>query len=232
MNSNMRDNQLRAKLAIIMLGIVMLVQVVNIVFHYFQYELLHKANEFGITDEQANSNDTRIQIVIFVYVFILFISGITFIRWFRRAFYNLELKIKNLNFSNGSIVYAWFIPIINLYRPFQIMKEMYLETISLLNKNKIDHNLNLNIVIIWWILWTLTNCLEAFSSISPGETIDELITSTIITIVFGCADIVVAILAIMLIKNYNDIEDKIFNLTEIIVKNEEEDEKSEFENFE
>ncbi len=54
--------------------------------------------------------------------------------WFRRAYFNLHQKVSYLSHSEGWAAGSWFVPIVNLYRPYQIMKEIYVETKELFTK--------------------------------------------------------------------------------------------------
>lgn len=54
---------------------------------------------------------------------------IFFLLWEHRAFSNLSaLKARNLDFSPGWAVGWWFIPFLNLFKPFQVMRELWNES--------------------------------------------------------------------------------------------------------
>ncbi|HHF2600890.1 TPA: DUF4328 domain-containing protein, partial [Haemophilus influenzae] len=47
--------------------------------------------------------------------------------WIYKAHKNIEQKgIKNLDFSNKACVYWWFVPILSLWKPYYIVKEIFL----------------------------------------------------------------------------------------------------------
>ncbi len=54
------------------------------------------------------------------------LAAIVFISWFGMAYANLgRLGVKNLRWSNGWAVGAWFVPILNLFRPKQIANDIW-----------------------------------------------------------------------------------------------------------
>ena len=62
--------------------------------------------------------------------FVLIIGGYIFlIRWLRRAYYNLH-QLPNIHpdYSDGWAAGAWFVPFVNLVRPFTIMREVWKDT--------------------------------------------------------------------------------------------------------
>lgn len=69
---------------------------------------------------------------------ITLIVGIIFIMWFRRAYWNLHQLVKHLNHSEGWAAGAWFVPIMSLFRPYQIMQELWLKTPRYLKKHNVE----------------------------------------------------------------------------------------------
>lgn len=207
----LRPNEQRAKNAITLIWIVLALEIISLISGYFQYELLENvANGAEISTETANANDTREQIIGILYMIAMIISSVTFIQWFRRAYYNLHLKVNYLSYSEGWAAGSWFVPIISLYRPFQIMKELYKETKELLRKKEINFNQNFttNFLGLWWTLWILGNFLGqfVFRYSMKAETIDELIIGTVASMASNIAGIPLAFLAIKVIKGYSIVE--------------------------
>lgn len=96
-NSPLRPNAQRAKTAILLLYCVLAIEIISLLSGYFQYDLLSTIAEgYFVSEATANSNDTREQIVGALYMIAFIISAITFIRWFRRAYYNLHLMRNNV----------------------------------------------------------------------------------------------------------------------------------------
>ncbi|WP_324671005.1 DUF4328 domain-containing protein [Hymenobacter sp. GOD-10R] len=53
---------------------------------------------------------------------------IYFFSWFRRAYANLQRAGCRTEHSNGWAIGAWFVPILNLFRPYSIMREIWDDT--------------------------------------------------------------------------------------------------------
>ena len=214
----LRPNEERAKAAIALLWIVMAMDIISLISGYFQYDLLQSvANGNNLSLAEADANDTREMLIGILYIVIFIVSAVTFIQWFRRAYFNLHLKVRGLSETEGWAAGAWFVPIISLYKPYHIMKELYEKTKQLFNTNKIKDNGKLDTSILgwWWALWIISNIVgQAVFRISlRAETVDELISSTIADMVMSVIGIPLAYLAIQVVKNYSEIEPLLKNAT-------------------
>lgn len=219
MTEKLRPNEQRAKNAIVLIWIILALEIASLISGYFQYDLLNTvANGGEISTETANANDSREQIVGIIYMIAYIISGIMFIQWFRRAYYNLHQKVNRLSHSEGWAAGAWFVPILNLFRPYQIMKELYNETKDLLVKNglNISENFSTSILGWWWTLWIINNFLGQFVSrySMRAETIDELTTMTIASMVSNIVGIPLALITVKVIKGYSKIEPLLNEITD------------------
>jgi hypothetical protein len=219
---NLKPNGQRAKNAITLIWIVFALQIISLISGYFQYDLLQTAANGGeISTESATANDTRQQMIGIIYLIAYVISAITFIQWFRRAYFNLHLRVNYLSQTEGWAAGSWFVPIVSLYRPYQIMKELYQETKELLIKKgfSINYNFASGSLGWWWTLWIINNIIGqfVFRYSMKAESIDELTTSTIASMVGDIIGIPLALITVKVIKDYSNIEPL---LTEI--KDEEE----------
>jgi hypothetical protein len=205
----LRPNGQRAKNAMLLIWIVMAIELVALISKCFQYNLLQTAVNGGvITTDEATANDTTEQTIATLYLIVYFISGITFIQWFRRAYYNLHLKVGNLSHGEGWAAGSWFTPIVNLYRPKQIMTELYDKTKSYLEQNRItiNDNFTTGLLTLWWTLWIVSSILGQFIFRYPTNSVDELINSTIASIILNIIGIPLALITIKIIKDYSRVE--------------------------
>lgn len=219
---NLRPNGERAKNAITLVWIVLALEVVSIISGYFQYDLLQTvANGGEISMETATANETRGQIIGIVYSIVFSISAVTFIKWFRRAYYNLHLRVNHLAQTEGWAAGSWFVPIINLYRPYQIMKELYQETKELLIQKgfSINDNFTTGSLGWWWTLWIINNVIGqfVFRYSMRAESVDELTISTVASLIGNVVGIPLAIITVKVIKDYSNVESML-----IEIKDEEE----------
>ena len=209
---SLRPNEQRAKNAIFWIWIVLALEIVNLISSYMQYDLLQTvANGSFVTDEAISANDLREAVFGMIYFIAYLISGVTFILWFRRAYFNLHQKVNYLQFSEGWAAGSWFVPIVNLYRPYRIMKEIYIETKELFTKNgrseKVDYSTNS--LGWWWTLWIISAFIGQFIfrfALKSADTIDNLITTTVANIFLGILGIPLALITIKVIKDYSKVE--------------------------
>jgi hypothetical protein len=213
----LRNNEKRAKNAILLIWIVLALEIVSLVSSYLQYDLLQTAANGGyLSESEAEANDSREQIIGIIYLVAYIISGITFIMWFRRAYYNLHQKISTLSYSEGWAAGSWFVPFVNLYRPFQIMKELYVETKELFTNNGLAEKVGYTTAYLgwWWALWIINGVLGqiVFRSSLNADDIGELLNITGISIVSSITGVIAALITIKVIKDYSSVEPVLFEI--------------------
>ncbi len=216
---NLRPNQQRAKNAITLIWIILVLEIISFISGYFQYDLLQTiANGDEVSMEVAAASDTRVQIVSIIYLIAAIISAVTFIQWFRRAYFNLHKKVTHLSHTEGWAAGSWFVPIVNLYRPYQIMKELYQETKELLVRKEINVNSNFttNSLGWWWALWIISGIIAQFALRYSlrAESADELIITTIADMITNIIGIPLALITIKIIKDYSNIEPLLMEIKE------------------
>lgn len=215
----LRPNEQRAKNAVLLIWICLMLEIVNFISSFFQYILLQNAaNGEAISIEEANSNDLREQVVAVVFIIAYIISAVTFIMWFRRAYYNLHLRVNRLSHSEGWAAGSWFVPIVSWFRPYHIMQELFEQTILFFKRNDLTDRANFATVSLglWWGLWIANNFLGQFIFRygMKAETIDELIISTVASMVGNCIGVPLAFITIKVIKEYSSVETDFRNFTE------------------
>ncbi|OFY82476.1 MAG: hypothetical protein A3F72_00175 [Bacteroidetes bacterium RIFCSPLOWO2_12_FULL_35_15] len=189
--------------------------IISLYSDYLQYQLLNSAEAgIPISEDYANSNDTRQRIIGIVSIIVAIASIIIFIMWFYRAYKNLHaLKIPSLNHTPGWAIGAWFVPILNLGRPYVIMREIWDETqYFVLDKNEKQNVSSNSIVGWWWGLWLLHNFSgRIYARIASGATtIAELKTSTGVAIIIELIEMVTMIVTLMMLNRMFDYENKFF----------------------
>ncbi len=219
----LKPNKKRATLAIQMIWAVLIVDLFMIISNYFQYRLLQDFNDgLYVTDEAISSNDLRVGLLSLVYVLIYIISVVTFIRWFRRAYNNLAART-SIDHGEGWAAGGWFVPIISLFRPYTIMKELFQKTDRIIaNKTGSEtKNNHLTLIGFWWALWLIVGYIGNYSlkTMFKEDTIETLSKSTLADIATSIGEIPIGILAILIISAFIKKESQLLQL-------EEEDRKS------
>lgn len=209
-----RPNDKRAKMAQLFVWAVMAIELLSVGSSYLQIVLLEAfQNGEEITDVMINSNDTREQWMGISYLILFAISAFTFILWFRRAYYNLSLRT-SINHGEGWAAGAWFVPIMNIIRPYRIMEELYIKTTSLINSktnNFVESKTTL--LAFWWGLWLLTNfASRILTRKSQDDSLEQLLQTTQINIVLSLLMVPLSIITVLVIKNLAAKEEQLATL--------------------
>lgn len=210
----LKNNTQRAKNLIIVFAILFVLNIISIISDLLQYTMLQSIE--GFTIEEAESNDIRQRIIAFITLGVYVLCYVFFILWFRRAYYNLHQVVKYLEYTEGWAAGAWFVPIMNFFRPYQIMKELYVETENYLSKVKTDYvkRLNVTFVGIWWALWIIASLLERIGMRLNlnAETLEEITRATEINLANEFFTIPLCLIVIKVIKDYNNVEQELFEI--------------------
>jgi hypothetical protein len=214
--TTLKPNGQRAKNAMIILWIVLGMEIITFISDYFQYDLLQRAKNLApITSLEVAANDFRVKIVTVVYLIVYIVCVVMFIQWFRRAYYNLHVKVPNLLFTDGWAAGSWFVPIMHLYRPYQIMRELHEETIDLCEKKKVSSlGLSTDLLGWWWFSWIVSSALGRIAGqISNGaESISQLENSTLAGMIHSVFNIPLTLLILKIIYDYSKVEPILFDL--------------------
>lgn len=212
----MRDNSQRAKNAITLMWIILILEIAMALSSYLQLNLLEKIADGTYYDNGSiNTNDIREGIVALAYIAGYIVSVVMFVRWFRRAYYNLHTQMRGLSFEEGWAAGCWFVPILNLFRPYQIMKELYVETQKLIaNRLNVSRSVNLTIVGIWWALWVISNIINNFVTRITwlAKSIDDFILSSQLSIVTSLIGIPLCLITVKVIRDYAEMESTLYRL--------------------
>lgn len=228
----LKPNEERAKNAIMLIWIVMALDIIGAISGYFQFRLLSDASRgIEIPAGVAEANDYREQMIGIVQLAVFIVSAIVFIKWFRRAYDNIHRINSYLSFGEEWAAWAWAVPIISLFRPYQIMKEMYTEIFDFLKRKGLGSgNQCMTLLGTWWGLWIFSNFFGQilFRYSLRAETLDELTYSTLGNIIHCLAGIPLAIVTVRVIKTYSAAETMVASsLQEVPALNS--DDKDEFE---
>ena len=156
------------------------------------------------TDEELDTNDEFYAMTGIMQLIPFLLSSIVFLVWINRASKNLRaFGGPTPRFSSGWAVGYWFVPILNLFRPFLVVREIWERSAEAAGKP----GASTATVGLWWMVW-LIYCIaqRAFSaSLRQAESQDqtELIAglrfSTQIGIASDSASIVAAVLVFVVV---------------------------------
>jgi len=210
-----RPNKKRADLAKLFIWLVLFFDFISIISSYLQYNLLNSYQSGGdVNFSMLEANDLREQIVAVLYTLVYWGSIFVFLQWFRRAYYNLNVR-RPTAYSDSWAIWSWVVPIISLFRPVQIMREMWDGTSDLIKKYQSDYNQERTMILgLWWTLWLVANIIAniVMRFAFKVETIDDLINSSVADIVSSIISIPLAVVTVRLIQSYSEKEEKLLEL--------------------
>jgi hypothetical protein len=169
-----------------------------------QYQLLSDF-KLGVYSSEAlataaaESNDKRQQIIGVFQFGIAIATMIVFSMWIYRANFNSRaLGAKNMKFTPGWSVGYYFIPFLNLWRPYQAMKEIWKTS---KNPTAWEGEERGAILPWWWLLFLVAGMLgnASFRTSMHAKEIHELIATTGITIAYDIVSIPATIIALVLV---------------------------------
>jgi Domain of unknown function (DUF4328) len=187
------------------LGLVAAVNALACLFGLAHYRLLDRASTAGVTEAELGRSDTRLAFVAVAQLVFFLGASVFFIRWFHRAYANLEpLGAESLRYGKGWAIGAWFIPILNLFRPKRMADDIWrasdpkrdLADGSGWRSGKVPA-----LFAWWWGIFIVTGILEnaAYRQDAAAADLDGLKLATITYLASNAVNIVGAVLAIMVV---------------------------------
>ncbi|GEM_PF-4380172 len=91
------------------------------------------------------------------YYFIYIGWHVFFILWLYRAYSNLQKRSEEELYAKNWIIFAWFIPLVNLFLPYRLMKNLFSTTELLLKNDSVDQRIKTKKILLdWQILFVFT----------------------------------------------------------------------------
>jgi hypothetical protein len=208
-----RDNSQRAKNVILIFWIFFGLTIIFFGSSFLERNLLLRATDGNITPDEANSNDLRQRIIGISELLLHIVLIVYFIMWFRRAYFNLHSLGFYLRYTEGWAAGAWFVPFMNLYAPFKIMREIWDNTQMRAQQGSEDIVLKPSTLLgVWWFLWIMTNIAGNIYSrleLQGEHTISDLISLNTTSIVLNVIDLANVFLIITIIQRVSVFEEQL-----------------------
>jgi hypothetical protein len=192
---------------VVMLWVSLGFEIVSILSDFGQISLLDGA----YTEAEAAANDSRQSLIGLGYLGVFIVTGIAFLKWIYRANLNCRgFGAEGMKFSPGWSIGYYFIPILNLVRPYQSMKEIWQVSHGPRNWNTQSGSALLG---WWWALWLISNFLGqiVFRTSMNANTVEAIQASTGISIFASIIGIPLCLVAINLVKTISTKQEAIVN---------------------
>ena len=206
--NSVHSNEQKGKKVILSFKINILLSLLILGSIIWQYMIIQEFPNNHPIPIEILSTPEQIQNIIHVGVLLSTITCcIIFLLWFKREYHNLHAINPKLKYKEAWAIWSWFIPVINLWRPYQIMKEIY--TYATTTEKKEIHPeeeeiITTPIIDLWWLLWIASNVLSQVNNRLPETTIDLKSVHILSILTFG----ILIIDAMLLIKIINKINSK------------------------
>ena len=194
--------------------VLMILDIIAVLSGYAQAELINRAISGGIiTESEAISNDTREALIGFAQFVLLVAAGVVFLIWIHRVHRNLpSLHAADLRFTPGWAVGWFFIPIMSLFRPYQVASEIWKASdpkVDTTDGTAWKSAATSPIVGWWWALFLISNYLGLFAArvILSGEELSDLLTSTYVYMVSDAIDVVGIIITILMVRRISQFQE-------------------------
>jgi hypothetical protein len=155
-----------------------------------------------VTDAEATANDNRQGTIGLVQLVLVIAAAVVFIRWMHAAYRNIYLVAPGeRRYSPGWAIGSWFVPIMNLFRPKQMVNDIWRAG----GRDAADAQPGA-LLLGWWLLWVLSSFIVNFAARSymRADTAEEIKTGTILYLVSDAMSVVCAILAIVIVRKGTD----------------------------
>lgn len=123
----------------------------------------------------------------------LVLAAVGFVRWFRRAYGNAIALGHRASFPPGWAIGAWFVPIVNLVRPYQIASAMW--------RHAHGHVGRGGPVGWWWAFWVAANFLAQIGLRTlESSNSDTMRLGVQLSIASDVASVVAGMLAVSMVQ--------------------------------
>jgi hypothetical protein len=169
-----------------------------------QIGVLQRARDGSfVTMEEAQASDDRVRAIALVTLGFLLATGIVWLVWQHRGQRTLvRLGVRGLTFTPAWAVGWWFVPIANLWKPFQAVRELWRASRPDVDDSFWAGERTWAVIGWWWAVLLLSSFVGRVGiGVSQGATIDDYIAGDRIDMVSDLMSACAAALAIMVVRS-------------------------------
>jgi len=195
-----------ASVVIFFLIICALFSVFQIFYLISDLELAGKVSRGEQVDEQVLINHVeRWNLLFWTSIAILVVTGIMFIRWFHRAYSNVaQFEGKGTKYATKWAIWGWLVPILNLFRPYTIGKEIWERSTVRGSSSQVvaAANSSSSLVGYWWGSFVISGALErtAYRISLHSESLEAAIVSDYVSLAANAVTVIAAFIAMSFVR--------------------------------
>lgn len=148
-----------AKAAVALLFVALALHLVSAAYTGYLYRVIGLVQAGQPLDqERAKIIDAVFMVLAVLPLLVRIACAVPFCIWFVRVYKNLlALGIYSLTFPAGWAAGGWFVPFLNLVRPYQIAKEIWLGSLpsTAIVDDVVRKGMDARLISLWWALWLL-----------------------------------------------------------------------------
>jgi Domain of unknown function (DUF4328) len=178
--------------------------VISIIISIREISLLSSV-PIELTALEKNDQITQISGILSLSLFL--ISGLTFIFWIKRLYGNVQIVTKQKNeYTLNTALWSWFVPILNLSRPINIIKEIWGKYHVYVGQAEKSHDFSF--LRIWWVLSIVSGVIAriAMNMRNSADSAEKFITSDYVSIIGDIISIPIIVLLIILINKLHSLD--------------------------
>ena len=182
---------------VVLLGFGMLLSVVGLLSSFLQLELLDRPQ---FTEAEGEANDFRETVVGWVTLVFHLVTVVFFCKWIVRANKNVRaLGAVDLPITPGWAVGYFFVPFLNLVRPYQAMRDMAKASNDPAEWRAAAAG---PVLPIWWTLWLVSGFVgqTAFRLNLHAKDVEGFRVATFAEIAAAVMEIPLGVVAILLVS--------------------------------
>jgi uncharacterized protein DUF4328 len=165
--------------------------------------LLRIAGGEDLPQAVLQANDARVAAIARLQLLVFILSGIAWLLWLYRAYANLRLVgTRQSRFTPGWAVGYWFVPLVNLVRPYQIVADLWRRSDTQNGEATVVPSGVPALLPLWWGVYLIDNIMGRviLSFSANAETIEAIRTSSDLSMVGDAIGFVSAILALRVVQ--------------------------------
>jgi Domain of unknown function (DUF4328) len=197
----------RARFAIIFLVLVGLAALASLWADLNQLDTINRLIDGErVTRVEAGDSDDRVATTAIIYLVALILSTITFLLWYSRAYRNtIAMGVTRPRYGTRWAVAYWFIPIVSLFRPKQVMNDIWRGSDPELPNptGGVSERPVTPLIHWWWAFWILSTFIGNYAArvtfTAEFPTVDEIRSEAIAYVVTDIADLIAVPLAIAVV---------------------------------
>lgn len=208
----------RGTVVVVALAATLVANALALAFESIHYAILSDLDRGkDLSYDEVNSSDIRLAISGGLQSLTYVGAFAAFLPWFYRAYRNLpRLGVSRVRYRFGWAIGAWFVPILNLFRPKQIANDVWRGSAPVAGPKRLEDHPGVPAVIhLWWAAWLLASTLGNvdFRLYWNAETLPEQKTSSVVAICAVVSFMVAAALAIVVVRKVTRRQDEAVRVT-------------------